>query len=773
MIAHICEHGSIQTIQQHSRSVSALCGGYAAKFGMESTGKLIGLFHDLGKATDAFQAYIQSQDMSKRGSIIHSAAGARYIYERYFKMNQLAAQLICSCICSHHTGLMDCVTPDGKDGFYKKLFPEKVLFYEEAVQNFFAEVCTPEEADILFEKASLEVQTMYEKVCPAFKTFGLGLVQKLLLSCLLDADRYDSYCFELGITPEPESENLSVWQEAIPNVENKLNSFPNKQGINRLRREIADQCRAFAQNPGGIYRLYVPTGGGKTLASLRYALYHAKDSKLQHIFYLIPYTTILDQTSKIFRELCGSSHILEHHSNVVDEEREAYKLLCQRWDSPIVLTTMVQFLNTVFSGGTRNLRRLHTLCNSVLIFDEIQTIPVNCIHLFNQFINFLTAFCGSTVILCSATQPKFEDTAYPLQYSTPCDMVQDYSGLFTAFKRTEIVNLAGQGAMTREALAAFIVAEIEKVNTLLVIVNTKAAARNLYHAVQENVEDTEVLLLSTAFCQQHRKDILDKIKGNVEGKQICISTQLIEAGVDISFDCVIRTMAGIDSIAQAAGRCNRNQETDCRNVYVVDYRDENLSRLRDIRTARETTIEVLRDVGEADILSPEVINRYYSYYFTHQKNLMDYPVEKDTLVNLLSRNENGVRCYWDIQGKIPDLALKQAFKTAGDLFKVIDADTVSVIVPYQEAGEDCILRLSSAETLQDKLDCVKACKGFTVNVFQYELEKLQQLKAVHFIDSVGVWVLDKQYYSQEIGLTFDGQMPFLEIGKEESYGEAE
>lgn len=277
-----------------------------------------------------------------------------------------------------------------------------------------------------------------------------------------------------------------LWEALLVNLNTELDLLPKKTNIEILRSEISLSCKEFAVNKPGIYQLLVPTGGGKTLSSLRYAMEHAKHYEKDRIFYIIPFTTIIDQNSKEIKTFLGREDIiLEHHSNlVIDNDNEEHKLLTERWDSLIILTTMVQFLNTLFCSGTQSVRRMHNLANSIIIFDEIQAIPIKCINMFNYAINFLSKICNATIILCSATQPLLSGTERPILLEENAQIIKDANDKFKDFKRVRIKPKIRVEGYSCQALKEFIYEITSDTESVLVILNTKNAAKELFKAIE-------------------------------------------------------------------------------------------------------------------------------------------------------------------------------------------------------------------------------------------------------------------------------------------------
>ncbi|MBS3995359.1 MAG: CRISPR-associated helicase Cas3', partial [Alkaliphilus sp.] len=523
--------------------------------------------------------------------------------------------------------------------------------------------------------------------------------------------------------------------------------------------------------------LSVPTGGGKTLSSLRYALEHAKKFNKDRIFYIIPFTTIIDQNAKEIKAILGHEDmILEHHSNYFadyshdeDDGQENYELLTERWDSPIILTTMVQFLDTLFSGGTQGVRRMHNLANSVIIFDEIQAIPIKCINMFNSAINFLSNICNATIILCTATQPLLSATEMPLKLSENPNIISDIHEKFKQFKRVNLVDKTIVGGYDAASLKEFILDKMEHVKSVLVIVNTKNSAKEVFAELKKANTDLPeekrylIFHLSTNMCPSHRMKILEDMREKLRRERvICVSTQLIEAGINISFECVIRSLAGLDNIAQAAGRCNRHGERDCSDVYIVNVDGENVSKLVDIKEGQECTRRVLHEFKENpsmfynDLLSPKAMERYYKYYFHERKDQMNYTLSRSnrdkSMYDLLSGNNEGVNAFNERNGNKPDLMLKQAFKTAGNEFQVIDQNNIGIIVPYGE-GENLITLINGACNLSELKQYLKSAQQFSVNLFETNERKLEEM--VIRIKGGAILALRKEFYNDDVGVTFE------------------
>ena len=598
------------------------------------------------------------------------------------------------------------------------------------------------------------------------KHFRLGFFTRFLFSCLIDADRINSADFENPGNRKIRPSCSQNWQPVIDRLELHLAGLDERNQVDAIRNRVSNQCRRRAAESQGVYTLTVPTGGGKTFASLRYALHHAKKHDLDHIYYIIPYTSIIEQNAQVIREVLEGADdefpwVLEHHSNLEPESQTWHaKLSAENWDAPIIFTTMVKFLEVLFGGGTRGARRLHNLARSVIIFDEIQSLPVKCVHLFCIGIQFLVAHTSSTAILCTATQPLLNgvDPEFgALEIHGDHELVHDIAGLFHELKRVEIDNLLRPGGWSEEELADLALNQLRDKGNCLVVVNTKAWAQKLFVSCQPHLDGDALFHLSTSLCPAHRKKILSKVKKRLEAglPVLCISTQLIEAGVDVDFNAVIRFLAGLDAVAQAAGRCNRNGRNETSRVFVVNPSDEAITMLDDIRIGRDKAERVLGEPEHKDFLNPQVMARYFAYYFYDRADLMKYPLtekqagRQDTMLNLLSENPCNIGRTQDARKAI--FRLQQSFKTAGRAFAAIDAPTRAVIVPYGE-GRDIIARLCADFTPTTAYDLLRKAQKYSVNLFPNVWDKLVEQQAVHAVlDGEGIYYLDGRYYSENFG----------------------
>lgn len=816
-IAHLRKSdGQIQSVQAHLKETAVLAKAFAKKLNLELPGELLGLMHDFGKYSHKFQKYIHDEtglfnpdlddeeSISNGSKVDHSTAGAQWIYRELRKfgatqgIGELFGQMMGLCIASHHgEGLIDCLDGEGNAIWKKRFEKDDELTHLVECEHNADEAIKQKAHELVGEnlirsllntvKPILSDQTTNNKI----KEFYLGCLTRFLFSCLIDADRINSSDFEREAQKEVRRLiEKPDWQSAIDKLEGKLAAFENRYPIDEIRHRISDDCLKRAADSQGIYTLTVPTGGGKTLASLRYALHHAQKHNLDRIIYIIPYTSIIDQNAQAVREILGEDWVLEHHSNLEPEKQSWQdKLLAENWDKPIVFTTMVQFLDAWFGGGTRGARHIHPMTKAVLIFDEIQTLPVKCVHLFCNVLNWLTTFGKSTAVLCTATQPLLGELGlqnFPeekresisvrglLRLSENAEIMgkhQDLDKLFDELSRVEIQFNERVGGWNVEEAGTFLLKQFQTIQSCLFIVNTKKWAQELYqYCKAQNVPSEALFHLSTHQCAAHRKAIFNTIKARLKNKDpvICISTQLIEAGVDISMACVIRALGGLDSIAQAAGRCNRHGEKEGKGqVWVLNLQEQDFTQiLPDIQAGKTHAERVFRDFAGQDILRPAAMERYFEYYFYQRSDEMMYSIQNSatgSLLDLLS--DNALNPYSEKNNKRSKQfpLLMQSFKSAGRAFQAIDAPTHAVIVPYDE-GAELIAKLCGEWNPKEMHRTLQKAQRYSVNVFPNVWDKLQKENALHeTIEGSGIYYLKERHYNDEFGLSLDetSDMTFL------------
>jgi CRISPR-associated endonuclease/helicase Cas3 len=802
IMAHYRESdGVMQSVAEHLEGTADLARNFAGKIGFDAFGEIAGLLHDLGKATASFDSYIRTgvglykaddpRYYKSDQKMDHAGAGTKFVYQ-YSRLDETVKTILCTIIKSHHGGLIDLLKPDGEDQFAKKMDKEDVAVrLEEALEktgstylSHIEMLLNSGELETTLKQFLIDLNQRYEK---DVRLFMLGLLIRYLFSCLVDADRQDTADFE---NPQQKSNrqhsHYMDWHLLCERYENHIANFSVRNQIDMYRAEISKQCFDFASKPAGIYQLTVPTGGGKTLSSLRYALHHAKIHKKERIIYVTPFTSIIDQNADVARKILETdepigSVVLEQHSNLTeDKETELTRLLSENWDAPVVFTTMVQFLETLFTGGTQRVRRMHQLANAVLIFDEIQTLNVRFVYMFNSALRFLCDTCNSTIVLCTATQPllnQIEPPKYALPMTDQARMIKASEKYMQAFKRVDVVDLTRPEQWAEADVVDL--SMTEQVSSILIIVNTKASARALVEAFES--VDVKAYHLSTSMCPSHRMAVLQTLRASLETARfresknskpiICVSTQLIEAGVDVDFDRVIRYMAGMDSIVQAAGRCNRNGlMPDNGRVYIVNAKNEKLDKLKDIQMGQKETKRLLENFKRTpehfgnDLLDERIMNQYYQHYYFKRQNEMGYPKKIETaggernIYDLLAKNDKSLMAYSQVGNhELPHISRRYSFKTAGDAFEVIGNYTQGVIVPYKE-GEAYITALVSTENKAAFFETLKKAQRYTINLFGYQIQQLLEAGIIYECHKeTGIYALQGAFYNETLGFVTDKQ----------------
>lgn len=842
------ETGKTQRLADHANHVStlmALCTDWPE---MVHAMNLIGALHDAGKLDPRFCAAIQravaDPNESCRAGVNHALAGGLILRSLRKEMKKQGSPIdpktvkfLESVMLMHH-GLRDLGDIDERKMFadvQKKLnyamdpmtAKDHSNDYKMVLERFYREVDKTKLASEL-QNADLEYQSSeraitdfcesYHGVCGE-ADFYIGMMARMMTSVLMDSDWMDaSTCgtgFETIVKKETAQGGMN-WGKARDRLEEYLKTISSNttdSPLNRCRAEISLACRDAAKIPKNLFRLSMPTGSGKTLSSLRFALERAATEQSAHIFYVAPFHSIVEQNAAEIEKIIGKKNVLVHHSNVVretEEEDVRYRKLTERWDSPVVVTTAVQMLNTLFDGRKACIRRMRSLRNSVIIFDEVQSIPVKCMSLFHLSVNFLSEFCNATVVLCSATQPSVTKVAVTNRLAQCVDIGADIikrDDFQAAFRRSVLVDFIHgikgipQTGMDIQTVVTFL-KSVTAAGSTLMVVNTKSAAKAIYCGFKPYADAAGIRIyyLTTNMCAVHRQRILKKIEKKLMSKSnkklVCISTQLIEAGVDISFDCAIRSLAGLDRIIQTAGRCNRHGLSEiAKPVYIVklDRTIENVGSMRELEWEKQACDKLLDwflelEAPRPSLASDVALRLYYDYYFYAAGKVADYPAgdmpqckrlhypDNVTLVSLLGANS--VVKEWIKQDYIDQLmrsgdtkkqktaetfrtyrglypvyldTMNQAFKTAGEIFNVIDDDgRYSVVVPYDQTAKR-VLQVALDEDLpwSKRQRAFRQLQPYTIALSDKQME-------VSFgkgWESSGqlIYVLPAENYTEELG----------------------
>lgn len=706
-LAHRTEDGQrTQTIQEHLHGTAERAASFAKPFGGESQARLAGLLHDIGKYSDGFQRRLAGGE-----KVDHSTAGAQIAWE-------LHQPEVAFAVSGHHGGL-----PDGGG---KTDPPEAATMFGRTKRT--VEPCDGWKAEVVLPTARR----------PALPGDGFteAFYIRMLYSCLVDADYLDTETFMRG-APAPRGEG-----EEVPRLLRRLKEaiapwWDAKTELNRRRCDILRRCfeQGEAQSPG-LFTLTVPTGGGKTVSSLAFALSHAAAHGKKRIIYVIPYTSIIDQTASVFSSILGEQNVLEHHSGskAALEENDlspaAYRkvLATENWDAPIVVTTAVQFFESLFANQSSRCRKLHNLVDSVIVFDEAQTLPLPYIRPCVAAIGQLVSHYGATAVLCTATQPALDPLFEEMVPGLPLREICSGTGeLYRFFCRTTLQNV---GEMALQALAE----QLACTEQVLCVVNRRATAQRLFRALPPDGS----YCLTTLLCAADRKRLLREIRDRLQAGALCrvISTSLIEAGVDVDFPGAWREEAGLDSVLQTAGRCNREGKRSAAQSIVRVFRLEN----QDAPVMIRPQVDAARSVWAryADPSQPEAIEAYFS--------LLRAVKGEDAL--------DQKRILPGFQGTMEGRVLP--FATVSQRFCLIESAATTVYLPLPESTAllDDLFAGRTSRTLYRRLG------RYGVSVYPNHLEKLRAAGAVESPDGFS-WVLtDAALYDRTTGLKLD-----VETGK--------
>ncbi|BBP05277.1 CRISPR-associated helicase Cas3 [Sulfuriferula plumbiphila] len=659
-------------LANHLAGVAALAACHARKFGAEDWAHLAGLWHDLGKYRPAFQSYIRNASgyekenahIESAGRVDHSTAGAVHAVD---ELGEGAGRLLAYLIAGHHAGLPDW-NGDNASLFQRLEDARKKGFLKESLGQ------QPPEAILRGQRPSSRLKG---------GTADLHLWLRMLFSSLVDADFLD--------TENYMNSGKADARAAYPNIDNLLARFRAHMerlaaaaiptAVNRIRADVLHQCieRAVEERGNGLYSLTVPTGGGKTLSALAFALHHAKEHKKRRVIYAIPYLSIIEQTADVFRGIFGED-VVEHHSNLdPDKESARSRLASENWDAPLIVTTNVQLFESLFAARTSRCRKLHNLVDSVVILDEAQLLPPEFLEPCLASIRTLSKYYGITFVLCTATQPAFQPREINGQFFAGLpdvrelmqggSHVQDANNLYQGLDRVKVHWPDTSVTTTWDELAERVTCH----DQTLAIVNRKTHARELAKRLPDS------LYLSTDLCGAHRAARIEEIRIRLEanrerakaGLPVCplrvVSTQLIEAGVDVDFPVVFRALAGLDSIAQAAGRCNREGqlmrgEDEVKGAVHVFVPPEPAP--SSLLLKGENATKELLSLDPNPALTPKLFEHYFRLWFA-SINSMD----KEGILNLL----------------MPGKGMEISFRTAAEKFHLIPDDGAPVIVRWGEA----------------------------------------------------------------------------------------
>ena len=738
-LAHVQHTGPgrfrLHGLDEHLRVVGRLAEGFADKFGAGDWGRLSGLWHDLGKFQPDFQSYIRRDsgfdpeahlEGVVPGRVDHSSVGALHAVAHFGKNGDRGTaigQLLAYVIAGHHAGLPDCRQADGGTASLEVRLRERGGLLE-------ATTAVPAALPFLAGETP--------RGGPPCRA-SLSLWVRLLFSALVDADFLDTEAF-MDPGRAGARSGWKDFQEIAETFEHfMVTKVRDDTEVNRVRGKILTWCRDAATRKPGLFSLTVPTGGGKTLSSMAFALRHALCHGKRRIVYVIPYTSILEQTADVFREALGEGDpwtvVLEHHSNL-DPDRETVRgrLAAENWDAPIIVTTSVQFFESLFAARTSRARKLHNLVDSVVVLDEVQLINADFLHPILDVLQFLADEFGVTVLLMTATRPSWSATdAGGKRLRGVREVIPDPDSLHERLRRVRIrIPRRLDEPEGWDEVAERILAE----PSVLCVVNRREDARELFLRVRR--EDAAAVHLSALMCGAHRSEVIRDLKGRLaRGEYVrVVSTQLVEAGVDLDFPVVFRALAGLDSIAQAAGRCNREGRSDRGEVHVFVPPTSPPPGI--LRQAADVTRSLFAE-GEMDPLAPISFDRFFRHLYWLRGDRLD----SKRIRRLLDHDGASER-------------LEYAFRTAASRFRLVDdRDRVSIVVRWP--GPDGDPRVESA--LRDLehggggRGVFRRLQRAVVSVSRWHLLPLEEAGAVHEIHDRLYVQRDTSLYNDVLGLT--------------------
>jgi CRISPR-associated endonuclease/helicase Cas3 len=691
--AHIAEDGRTQTVAAHLEGTADLCEKFAKSFGAGEQGRMTGFAHDIGKCSAAFQERL-------RGGVIvdHATAGAWECMKR-------GAEWAAFCVAGHHGGL-----PDGgsrtDDSDSTTLLGRLYKAKDGRIPTYEMPFALPVVSDPIGYRRS-----------PLSDSFFI----RMLYSCLVDADYLDTEQFVSGdLTSRTIGQPMST---LLNRLEKYTARWQNPSSdLNRRRCEILQACQRGADHNRGLFSLTVPTGGGKTVASIAFALRHAVRNQMDRVIYVIPYTSIIEQTAEVFRGIFGAENVLEHHSNAAYEVNEVgdtlqYNLAraTENWDAPIVVTTAVQFFESLYANKPSKCRKLHNIANSVIVFDEAQMLPTQHLRPCVAAIAKLVTDFRATAVLCTATQPVLNDLFQRYAPDRPIvELCPDAKELSTQLRRVQFTQI---GKVNAEDISQ----KLAALPQVLCIVNSRDAAQEVFRKLPEEGR----FHLSTLMYPAHRRATLSDIRNRLAAGQPCrvVATSLIEAGVDVDFPAVFRELAGVDSILQAAGRCNREGKRCAEDSIVTVFEGVSVTPQLlqlNIGAAREALS------GGADPADFDTVRRYFaSYRSLMQRSMLD----KANLIGLFET------------GTMP-------FRTAAERFHLIDSAAKTIYVPLED-GAALVHRLQSGERSRALF---RQLGRYSVNVYDRQFDELMIAGYLEIVDDDSAVLTDVSRYDPKTGL---------------------
>lgn len=729
-VSHISEDGRVERVADHLREVAEMAAEFAWPFGAEKWAYLAGMAHDIGKYSPEFQNRILHEGYK----VDHSTAGAYELYE------QAGLPPLAFCAAGHHGGLLDSGTLAELEG------PTLIGRLRKAEHHELPDYCAYAREIELPKAESVVFDNM-----TCFNPFSLAFLTRMVFSCLVDADFLCTERFMAGSPRELlAADPLEVLNERL---ERKVQSFyPPRGELNKTRCAILDACAEAASDAPGVFSLTVPTGGGKTYASLRFALRHAlaEGHGMRRIIYAVPFTSIIEQNAEVFREVVGANNVLEHHGNFdfdnAGEDGGMLRLATENWDAPVVVTTNVQLFESLYASKTSRCRKLHNIANSVIVLDEAQMLPTKqllpCVRALAELVHRY----GCTVVLCTATQPSLGEMFASYGCSVR-EIAHESQALYERLRRTEYRFV---GKIEDEALADRLALHKQA----LCVVNSRKQAKVLYDLVQAASGDEDgAFHLSTLMHPVHREKVLADIRLRLNRGETCrvIATSLIEAGVDVDFPVVYRALAGVDSMVQCAGRCNREgRRPVCESVVYLFEPGTAYGVPNDTNQKRAIARSVMQEMGvdvrgaepaeegiACDIGSLGAIASYFNQLHELRRERLD---AEDVLRDLTEVDRAELH-----EGKpIPLIP----FKDVADRFRMIEDGSRSVIVPDPAIAQ----QLRDLRVGIVSRGAMRRVARYSVGLYDNDLKALQSTGAVRLLDGDTYELVDTGLYSEDTGL---------------------
>ena len=710
-----------QTLQSHSVNVGEMAAEFARVFGAQEIACQTGKLHDLGKYSEAFNHRLHGGP-----SVDHATAGAKIAVERW---GGVIGKLMAFCVAGHHAGLAN----GNGEGDNRRTLKQRLAL------QFGADIPA---LDNLWQQ---EIKLPETLSAPPLKAdahhpfFSYAFFTRMLYSCLVDADYLDTEAFYSNL------ENKAVERGGYPKLnalQQNFNQFINdfrrriaqapeqteaekrNAALNRLRSEILDHAVEQAAQPQGLFTLTVPTGGGKTFTSMAFALEYAKRHGMRRVIYVIPFTSIIEQNAAEFRKAfgeLGEQAVLEHHSTFDDEKlqdeatKDKLRLASENWDAPIVVTTAVQFFESLFADRSSRCRKLHNIAGSVIILDEAQMLPLNLLLPIMQAIKELAQNYRCSIVMCTATQPAVQaENGFYRGFENVHEIAPKPTALFDKLCRTTVQHIGTQ-------TDADLLAKLGEHPQMLVIVNNRRHARSLYDQAK-HLDGT--FHLTTLMCAKHRSQKLDEIRGRLKSGEPCrvIATSLIEAGVDVDFPLVMRAEAGLDSVAQAAGRCNREGKRPSENSFVWIFAPEEQWKAPPELATQAAVMRLTADSFSDDLLSTQAVAAYFAELYQLKGS------ELDNKKILKMHNDTGQ-------------SLDFPFQTIADKFRMIESHMQPLIISFDGEAENLISSLHHADHIGGLL---RKLQPYTVQIPEKALAALYKAGRIEPINEKN---FGKQFYT--------------------------